>query len=191
MAFKVEDGTGLADANSYATIAEVTAYFADRDVTKRDAWEDLDQEIQENALVRATDYIEQVFGAVFLGYPENPNPGVCQSLHFPARGIYNQKGEEINGKVPKEVKYAVSEYAHRIAVDSVNLQPDPIYNDVADPRVKRSKSKVGPIEEETEFHGVDTYGGNYVTIKRFPSADRWLRLYISRLPGRLQAYIRH
>jgi hypothetical protein len=189
MAFTPEDGTGLADANSYATVAEVTAYLTDRN--RQEAWEDLDQEVQEAALVAATDYVESVFGRCFKGWPENPTDGVTQALHFPATGVYDRYCNEITG-VPTKLKQAIAEYADRIAVQGKTLAPDPVYDDTADPRIKRKREKVGPIEEETEFHGSNTFAGFGPALKRFPAADRLLRDLVTKMPsGRSKTVIRN
>lgn len=189
MAFTPEDDTGLAGANSYATIAEVTAYLTDRN--RHEAWEDLDQEVQEAALVASTDYVETVFGPYFKGWPENPTTGVTQALHFPAVDIYDRYGNLIEG-VPTKLKYALAEYADRIAVGGKTLAPDPVHDDTADGRIKRKKEKVGPIEEETEYHGSDTFMGFGPALKRFPAADRLLADLVSRMPsGKSKSVIRN
>ena len=189
MAFTPEDGTGLANANSYATVAEVTAYLTDRN--RQEAWEDLDQEVQEAALVAATDYVESVFGPYFKGWPENPTDGVIQALHFPATGVEDRYCNVITG-VPTKLVAALSEYADRIAVGGKILAPDPVYDDTTDPRIKRKKEKVGPIEEETEYHGSDTFAGFGPALKRFPAADRLLRDLVTEMPsGKSKSVIRN
>jgi hypothetical protein len=186
MAFTPEDGTGLANANSYATVAEVTAYLTDRN--RQEAWEDLDQEVQEAALVAATDYVESVFGPCFKGWPEFEG----QALHFPATGVQDRYCNEITG-VPAKLVAAMAEYADRIAVQGKTLAPDPVYDDAADPRIKRKREKVGPIEEETEYHGSDTFMGfTGPALKRFPAADRLLRDLVTKMPsGRSKTVIRN
>ncbi len=189
MAFVVEDGTGLADANSYAEIVEVTAYLTDRN--RQEAWEDLDEEVQEAALVLATDYVELVFGKYFLGCPENPTTGVYQALHFPATDVWDKNNQLVTG-VPQKLKFAIAEYAERIAVSGKTLSPDPVYDDAANPSIKRTKSKVGPIEEEIEYHGSDTFGGfNRQSNRRYPTADRLLFDLVSRMPGKSKSIIRN
>lgn len=186
MAFTPEDGTGLATANSYATVAEVTAYLTDRN--RQEAWEDLDQEVQEAALVAATDYVESVFGPCFKGWPEFSD---VQALHFPATGVQDRYCNTITG-VPAKLKAALAEYADRIAVGGKTLAPDPVYNDAADPTIKRKKEKVGPIEEETEYHGADTFAGFGPALKRFPAADRLLRDLVTKMPsGKSKSVIRN
>ena len=54
MAFVTEDGTGLAEANSYVSVAEADAYHADRGNA---AWIGEDS-AKQSALIKATDYLE-------------------------------------------------------------------------------------------------------------------------------------
>lgn len=75
MSFVPEDGTGLETANSYVTLAEANAYHADRNNT---AWTGTDS-VKQGALVRATDYIDQVYAGRWIGDPLND----VQALAWP------------------------------------------------------------------------------------------------------------
>lgn len=55
MALTVEDGTGLANADSYVSVADATAYHA---AMGNAAWAALDTDEKEWALRRATQYID-------------------------------------------------------------------------------------------------------------------------------------
>jgi hypothetical protein len=63
MSFRVEDGSGVKGATSYATVAFFKAYFADRNV---DVSAITDEQIR-GCLVAATDYIDTRWGPSFLG----------------------------------------------------------------------------------------------------------------------------
>ena len=66
MTMIVEDGTGVANANSYTTVAFVQAYFDDRGGNT--AWDALATEAdQEYILIKATDYIEKRFSEKWIG----------------------------------------------------------------------------------------------------------------------------
>lgn len=54
MALIVEDGTGLADAESYLSVADADTYHADRN---NEAWQDYSTAEKEAALRKATQYI--------------------------------------------------------------------------------------------------------------------------------------
>ena len=59
----VEDGTGLANANSYVSVADATTYHSIRG--NGDAWSNIDD--QASALIIATDYMEQVYRLRWAG----------------------------------------------------------------------------------------------------------------------------
>lgn len=80
MTVTVEDGTGLAAANSFATVAEFVAFNADRgNSTLAEA--DTDQ--IEAALVKGADYMEQKFRLLWTG----ARATVTQRLSWPRRGV--------------------------------------------------------------------------------------------------------
>jgi len=133
MAFVVEDGTGLANANSYASAATADAYFSDRGVS---SWTG-SSTIKEQALVRATDYIERMFGSRFIGYPFVDT----QALSFPRVIAYETE-------MPVAVVRACCEYALRAL--SAKLMPDP-KQDASGFPIRLKKTVVGPIETSLEF----------------------------------------
>ena len=154
MAFIVEDGTVVADANSYAAVAYADAYFADRLITD---WTGTDPEKQA-ALIKGTDYIETMFGARFKGEPIEEN----QSLYLPT----DYWGEV----VPNDAQKATCEYALRALV--AELAPDPVVSD-SGIAVKRTKSVVGPISDETEYMETGP-GATPTLLKPYPAADMLL-----------------
>lgn len=80
MSLTVEDGTGIATANSLATTAEFVTYFSDRGNTTL-AEADTDQ--IEAALVKAADYMEQKFRMLWNG----SRATTTQRLSWPRRGV--------------------------------------------------------------------------------------------------------
>lgn len=64
MALETEDGTGKADAESYASVAEADLYFSNRGYT---LWATLTTEEREQALRRATDYMGEVYRLRWTG----------------------------------------------------------------------------------------------------------------------------
>lgn len=118
MPFTPEDGTGLADANSYATEAEADDYFEDRGQTT--AWDAITD--KEGALVRGSSYIEAMYGSRWPGTRLN---GRGQALGWPREDGLDQSGEEIaENAVPVEVKYAAFEAALREGASPGSLTPD-------------------------------------------------------------------
>lgn len=68
MAIIVEDGTGLYEANSYASLGYVRNYLTRRNRTT--AWTAATLAEREAAVIAATDYIDRRFGPRFIGVKE-------------------------------------------------------------------------------------------------------------------------
>lgn len=97
----VEDGTGLTDSNSYVSVVFADDYFSARGVSE---WADLENEAKENALVRATDYIDNIFQ--WYGQKKTSE----QALHFPRKNLFDYEGNEIAG-IPNCLRQAVCDAA--------------------------------------------------------------------------------
>lgn len=151
MAFVVEDGTGLANANSYVSVADADAYFADRGIT---AWTG-SSTVKEQALIRATDFIETVYGRRFRGSVVTDT----QALSFP-RYI---TGED---EIPSDLKKATCEYALRAL--SASLLPDPSSDATGLPLMGKT-TIVGPIETTVRYSGTVP-----ALTKNYPAADMLL-----------------
>jgi hypothetical protein len=136
----IEDGSNVANANSYATRAEIIAYAAARGVTIAD------EDATDVFAVKAMDYIER---QRFQGEPTYGVPGVDQALQFPRDGIAYQGGYFDADAIPFLLKNAECEAAMLIA-SGVDLEP----NRAAEQSVKREK--VGPLE--TEYFSPANYG---------------------------------
>jgi hypothetical protein len=154
MAFLVEDGTGVTGANSYASVAFADAYFEERDNA---VWaaivEDGDK---EGYLIRATDYIENVFGRRFLG----EMVATDQALSWPRYYASPYASDSI----PLRLQKATAEYALR-AIDGP-LMPDPTV-DASGFSVVKTKQVVGPIEREFRLAG----SGRAQLVRSYPGAD--------------------
>lgn len=159
MSIVAEDGTGLSNANSYASYADWTAYWADRGAAPSSVQADVEQ-----ALVRATDYLGLRYtwiGQRALQTQALDWPRVC-AYAVPAGGY----SAPIEG-VPPEVVRATVELAQRALAGE--LAPDPVVDTTGQP-VVGSRKKIGPIEVETTFGG-----GGATFTKRFPAVDELLR----------------
>lgn len=155
MALIVENGTVVAGANGYITVAELDAYWSDRNVTLSQT----DPE-KEAAIVIATQYVDlnnSWKGAIVID---------DQPLDWPRIGVTDDEGRPIPSMtIPNQLKSAVAEYAKRQL--SADLQPDV----TDDGTLKRVKKKVDVIEVETEYQ--DSTGG-YFGLKSYPLADKYL-----------------
>lgn len=115
MALVVEDGTGLAGANSYVSEAEFEAYCDASALTIEAGDEDA-------ALVRATRYID---GEYRLRFPGTRLNGRAQALEWPRKDAVDQFGDDIDDdEVPVEIKNATCEAAVRELADPGSLSPD-------------------------------------------------------------------
>lgn len=171
MAFTPEDGTGLIDANAYITLAYANAYHMERGNSN---WTGPDAARQE-AIVRATDYIETRWGQSFRGEPEFLD--TPQALSFPRVCIYDRNGVAIEG-VPEVLKRATAEYALRALTSA--LMPDPTRPDsgTSGP-VTSIREKVGPIESETRY----AFGLTTPELVSVPAADRLVQQLTARRSG--------
>ena len=165
MAFTVEDGTGVEDANAYIPVAFADDYFTDRGVT---AWTGTDA-VKQAAIIKATDYIETRWGDRFKGQPEFLDPR--QPLGFPRTQLYDLAGQLVEG-IPDNLKKATAEYALRAL--SGELMPDPS-TDTSGAMVSWVRQKVGPIETETTFAA----SMGVRSLKPYPAADRLLSQYVT------------
>lgn len=97
----VENGNGLTDSNSYVDITFADSYFSERGET---AWANFSDEEKEKYLIRATDYIDNIFQ--WYGQRQSES----QALRFPRKNLYDYEGLEIEG-VPNLLKQAVCDAA--------------------------------------------------------------------------------
>lgn len=169
MAFTLEDGSGIEDANAYLTTAEADEYFADRAII---AWTGNDA-VKQVAIITATDFVEKRFGLQFGGSKEFQTVGdelQPQSLSFPRIQLFYPSTSVLVTGIPRDLKFAVAEYALRSL--TISLMPDPIRDDTGG-EVTRKREKIGPIEDET------VYLPGLNNIPSYPAADRLLTKFLS------------
>lgn len=191
MAFTVEDGTIVAGANAYVTVAEFKAWHTDRAVDVSD----YDDSSISAAVVKATDYVDKRFGPKFVGDKSQRD----QPLQWPRKNAWtNQRDFIYSDEIPKELKRAIFEYA--LLALSLNLLPVPVPNfNSIDPTtgevtqntggmVQRKRERVGPVEEDYWYSqeqwrlelqgrapGVASGVSSSVNLPEYPVADEWLR----------------
>lgn len=124
MAVIVEDGTRVADSNSYVSEAELTEYAAARGITLTTGAEQL--------LIQAMDYIEQ---QQFRGIKVMSS----QSLQWPRYSVYIDGYEVATDTIPKDLKNA--QMATALAIEAGN---DPL--SPTTPAIKREKVDVLEVE---------------------------------------------
>lgn len=103
MALTVEDGTGLAGANSYVSLADALAYHTDRN---HSAWISSDDATRTAALIDATLYIDRTYIYRWSGIKST----YSQALQWPRSWAVDINGYSISG-IRQELKDAVCEAA--------------------------------------------------------------------------------
>lgn len=153
MAFIVENGSVVAGANSYATLAYAQSYFADRGRASEFAGTD-DQ--QRGWLVDATSYIEMRFSTRFISTPFS----AAQPLSFPRALLDGGPA----AWMPDMLLKATCEYAARAKKGP--LAPDPLVDKTGHTVVMTSR-KVGPIERSFSV----APGSRAQPFRSYPAAD--------------------
>lgn len=163
MAFVAEDGTAKSDATAYCTTAFVDSYFADQG--GHTVWDAKSSTEKEQAIVKATRYIDQRFHSQFLSQKKTRT----QALQWPRDEIYFADGSLriASTEVPIELQRACAEYAARAA--NSDLITDPTNSR----ETEEERKTVGPITTNKRFR---TRGrksalvGNHA-FSEYPSAD--------------------
>lgn len=96
MTFTVEDGTGVSGANSYVDVTYCDTFHSERGNT---LWTGTTA-VKQAALIKATDYITQVYASAFAG---NRVKLSTAYLDFPRYGLY----PILSNEVPVVLKQAV------------------------------------------------------------------------------------
>ncbi len=155
MSFIVEDGTGVEGANAYVTLEFADNYFSTRGVS---IWAEQTEAVKQQALVKASDFIDAKFGNRFQLNALNP----LQGLVLPRVYFLDNAFNKVQG-IPLLWLKAVCEYAMVSLTRSLYSTPTDTGKEV-----KVEEITVGPIKTKVEF--LDTPSqGSFIS---FPSADR-------------------
>jgi hypothetical protein len=171
MAFVVEDGTGLPDANSYATAADMVAHFTDRGVDLAG----FSTTQIEQALVRATDYLETNFK--FVGFKESKDQG----LSWPRYANFDDRDGFNFDPVPDPLVKALYEYALEALYGDLYpsgqlAAPSPApgtSGTVLSAPVSRTRKKIGEIEKDIWYNV--RAGSATGELRPIPKADNLLK----------------
>lgn len=128
-----EDGSGLINANSYVTVAELTTFSTDRQL----GLPDTDNDAMVALLLKAMDFLEG------LWYKGSPTSAI-QTLKFPRAGIYVDGVEIPDGEVPAQLPRA--QMALCVIANSTDLVPIETPQDA-----NLTMMKVGPITFEYDY----------------------------------------
>lgn len=137
MALIVEDGTGLAGAESFISVAGADAYLTSRGSD----WSSMSTTEKEQALRRATDYMEQMYRERWAGQRVTTTQALSWPRYFvPIKDASDGYSYWPSDAVPTLVANACAALALKAAAG--DLAPDV-------GRLKR-RTKVGPLEVEYE-----------------------------------------
>ena len=121
MALTVEDGTGLADADTYAALATASDYATARGLTF--AISGADQTPAEAALRRATTWLDAYVLPRLSGTYRTHQRD--QALQWPRSGVVDREGNGIDSdEIPQEIINACIEAAVREKASPGSLSPD-------------------------------------------------------------------
>lgn len=138
MAITVEDGTGIAEAESYLSVADFKTYADNRGLSYAGR---ADTEI-EQALRRGTTYLDARYANRWPGTRAN---GRAQGLMWPRIDATDAEWTEIEAdEIPKEVLNALAEATVRELTSPGSLSPD-VTNSAGGAVIRE---KVGPLEVE-------------------------------------------
>ena len=143
MSLIVEDGTGLANAQSYISVADADTYFTEHSAPA--VWTAASTAAKEKALKLAAQYMDAIFKMRWKGIRKQET----QALDFPRYGIEDRDGYFLSSDaLPTPIKQACAEYAVRSITNE--LYPD-LTADSGSLSAKRVK--VGPIEVDKQWAG--------------------------------------
>lgn len=170
--FIVEDGTAKSDAVSYVSVSAADEYHAKRGNT---AWTNLTNSQKHLLLVRATDYIEQMYRERWEGVRAT----ITQSLSWPREYVEYPDVADFyptsyypENQVPAEVKNACAELALKANADALSPDVDRV----------TAREKLGPMEVEYQ-----SYGKPY---KMFRSIDNMLSVWLQSTGGAFKRLVR-
>lgn len=156
MSLIVENGTGLANAESYISVADADTRHSN---LGNAAWAPLATADKEAALRKATTYMLQAYRQRWTGYRVKVNP--MQALDWPRYGVEVDHFPVHFDIVPSDVANACADLA--LKASTGELAPD------LSPRVIREK--VGPIETQ--------YAVGTAEFIRFRAVDMMLAPYLT------------
>jgi hypothetical protein len=102
--FIVEDGTQVANANSYISVNDADDYFTD--INYQESWFTKDTQERERSLMNGTQFIDNQY--IYIGTKASEEQG----LQWPRENAIDNNGFEVDG-VPKNIKQATCEAALR------------------------------------------------------------------------------
>lgn len=159
MSLIVEDGSGLATAESYLSTAEADAHHAAFGNT---AWAEAATADKEAALRRAARHLDGHYGPRLAGAPGTTE----QSLAWPRIGVEGVGGAEL----PRQLRQAAAELALRALGGELAPDRSP------DPVVDEQRTTVGPVTTAIGFREAEERRPAY------PLVDQLMASFLKRRP---------
>jgi hypothetical protein len=179
MAFTVETGAVIANANAYMTTAQYRTHHTDRGKAVLTSDTGQSDALVQAAIVKATDYIDKRFGRRFRGGRKERT----QSLEFPRTDMWDDDGY-LMSEMPAQLLKATAEYAWLATQQATDLAPPP---DGTAGTVEETTEKVGPISTTVKFAKRPmTSTGNPLTesLPEYPQADLWIEELLAPIGSR-------
>ena len=152
----VETGSGLANADSFISVADADTYFTDRGNT---VWAG-STTVKEQALRKATDFMQGRYIRKWKGERTHET----QALAWPRENVNDADGYDLDSNVvPEAVRRACAELAVRSLTAS--LLPD----DTTPGITSESVSIPGPISKSVTYAGSKTASPTYTAVDRMLS----------------------
>lgn len=145
MALIVETGTGSATGESFCSVSDALAYHAARGNT---TWATITTTQQEQALRRATDYMEAVYSQRWAGTRTTST----QALSWPRYNVFVNGFVTLSSSIPRAVINACSELALRAAAGEL----------LSDSTQQKTRTKVDVLE--VEFDKYSPQSTQYLAI---------------------------
>uniref|UniRef100_A0A6M3J8A0 Putative structural protein n=1 Tax=viral metagenome TaxID=1070528 RepID=A0A6M3J8A0_9ZZZZ len=151
--FVVEDGTGLATANAYVSVADADQYHTDHGAPA--AWTGVDA-VKQAAIRLATEYLDARYGSAWKGRRSNED----QALDWPRVDVHDRDEYLL---ASDEIPAALAAAAALLALKS--LQGDVLLPDVVPGgNVKSESKRVGALAKSVEYLGGKTSAKRYVLV---------------------------
>lgn len=152
----VEDGTGLATANSYCTRTEADVFHRDRNGNPA-TWSGATDAAKDAALIEAAFALDTIYGQRWIGRRYSSEQG----LDWPRTGAYDTAGNSLDDTIPTKLKHAQALLAYEVVAGNDVLQKTETSAAIA------SESKaVGPISKTTTYIGGKPTSTQYPAVRR-------------------------
>lgn|SRR5574343_469371 len=157
----VEDGSGVAGAESYVAVADADAYFAKRGSPA--SWTGLSESVKEQYLREGTDYLEMMYDGRWKGCKVESD----QALSWPRYNVHDSDGIVLDSAIiPQKLKNALCEAAlQRTSGDLL-----PVLNTPGD--IKETDVQAGPVRSRK------VYAGTASQLASYSKVVQWLRTLI-------------